>query len=210
MRYLLAGCGYDRARRLDPMPLLGVTSGVSTRGFTDGELFTLDENLSCAPDLLASLDVPPAITRWFIAQRTERCAALMNEDAPTRELQDNLFDEIHAYEVLEHLGTQGDAQSFFATFLPFWHALRPDGFLCGTVPSVHSEWAWGDPGHRRVITAGSLRFLDRELEIRPPSSDYRAANGCDFKLRWQYDNGENLAFVLQAVKPARPPREISR
>ena len=38
--------------------------------------------------------------------------------------KDQEFDEIHAYEVLEHLGQQGDYKLFFAQFSEFWR-LRP-------------------------------------------------------------------------------------
>jgi predicted SAM-dependent methyltransferase len=65
--------------------------------------------------------------------------------------QDNTFTEIHAYEVLEHTGRQGDWQFFFDQFYQFWRLLKPDGYLIGTVPMWDSPWAWGDPQHTRVI-----------------------------------------------------------
>jgi SAM-dependent methyltransferase len=74
---------------------------------------------------------------------------------------DNTFDEIHAYEILEHLGSQGDYKFFFKQFEEFWRILKPNGIFVGLVPGPKSPWVWGDPGHRRVITPEQLLFLDR-------------------------------------------------
>lgn len=201
-RYLLIGCGRARDRRIDPLAgdAAAGSTGALRRNFTDGELYTLDANRECEPDLVADLDT---YIRWPLeVVRTNRALELVNSRDGC--LCDDLFDEVHAYEVLEHLGRQGEIESFFGSFEPIWHVLKPNGFLCGTVPSVHNlQWLLGDPGHRRVITAGTLSFLDRTHPVTPPSSDYRAVNPCDFRLCSSFDNGVNLAFVLQAVKPAR-------
>src|SRR3546814_6014455 len=72
-----------------------------------------------------------------------------------------LFDEVHAYEVLEHLGSQGDFRSFFAHFGEIYRALKDGGILFATVPAWDSVWAWADPSHRRVIAPETLVFLDQ-------------------------------------------------
>ena len=46
---------------------------------------------------------------------------------------DNFFDEIHAYEVLEHTGAQGDYKLFFHQFTRFWEVLKPDGLFLATI-----------------------------------------------------------------------------
>ena len=71
------------------------------------------------------------------------------------------FDEIHAYEVLEHVGRQGDWRVFFAQFNEFWRILKPGGHLAATCPSWHSPWAWGDPSHTRVLQKENLVFLNQ-------------------------------------------------
>lgn len=119
---------------------------------------------------------------------------------------DDQFDEIHAYEVLEHTGQQGDWRFFFAQFSEFWRMLKPDGLLCATCPSVASRWAWGDPGHTRVIQPETLIFLQQPQYAQvgiTSLTDYRAIYQADYDLAFSDDNGENFKFVLRAIKPSR-------
>lgn len=116
------------------------------------------------------------------------------------------FGGIHAYEVLEHLGRQGDAVAFFAEFHEYWRILRKDGLLIATVPSHLSPWAWGDPSHTRIITEGTLMFLDQTQYAqvgRTPMSDFRPIWAGDFETVWCGTEADQLAFILRAIKPAR-------
>lgn len=116
----------------------------------------------------------------------------------------NSFDEIHAYEVLEHIGDQGDWRKFFEQFSEFWRILRPGGFLMATVPSLTSPWLWSDPSHRRVIAPGTLTFLNQEryekFVGKCPMSDFRFYYKADFKTVWMKDDKETFQFVLEARK----------
>jgi SAM-dependent methyltransferase len=120
---------------------------------------------------------------------------------------DDYFDEIHAYEVLEHTGVQGNVKFFFKQFHELWRMLKPDGYLAATVPAWNSVWAWGDPSHRRIINGGSLTFLDRDKYKqlgRTPMSDFRKLWKGDFiALMAEEREPEQFIFVLQAIKPAR-------
>lgn len=125
---------------------------------------------------------------------------------------DNAFDEIHAYEILEHTGTQGDFRFFFQQFADFWRILKPGGFLMASVPMWDSPWAWGDPSHTRVITKGSLVFLnqqeyvnqiDKPIGKRTSMTDFRRWYQADFECVGGSENEHQFQFVLQAVKPSR-------
>lgn len=86
------------------------------------------------------------------------------------------FDEIHAYEVLEHTGSQGDFRFFFEQWNEFHRILRPGGYFCGSVPREDSIWAWGDPGHKRVLPESIFNFLAEEYYDQlgeTPCADYR-------------------------------------
>jgi SAM-dependent methyltransferase len=119
------------------------------------------------------------------------------------------FDEIHAYEVLEHTGAQGDYKFFFAQFAEFWRILKPGGVLIGTCPSRLSPWAWGDPSHTRVIQPEHFIFLDQTQYIaqvgKTAMSDFRWIFKDDFSVVHTKDDGQLLQFALRAVKPSRIP-----
>ena len=145
-------------------------------------LVTLDNNADLKPDVLHDLNVRPLP---------------FDKDS---------FDEIHAYEVLEHIGRQGDYSGFFAEFMEYWHILKPNGLLVATVPRWDRIWAWSDPGHTRVITDGTLTFLRQPEYTKPdrgPMTDYRHIYTGDFEPVHVNYTDLHFEFALQAVKPAR-------
>jgi SAM-dependent methyltransferase len=116
---------------------------------------------------------------------------------------DNQFDEVHAYECLEHVGRQGDWQFFFSQFYDFWRILKPNGYLCGTVPMWDSPWAWSDPGHTRVISRNSFIFLNQDEYAQlgeTNMTDYRPWWKGNFKTIAVEETEHRMGFVLQAIK----------
>ncbi len=117
------------------------------------------------------------------------------------------FDEIHAYEVLEHTGRQGDYAFFFAQFAELWRILKPNGMLIGTCPLPSSVWAWGDPSHTRVVQKEQFIFLDQSQYTRQVGhtamSDFRYIYRADFHTEFALERDDLLQFVLRAVKPSR-------
>lgn len=117
------------------------------------------------------------------------------------------FDEIHAYEVLEHIGTLGDWRGLLQEFEEYWRILKPGGHLFATVPSWKSMGAFGDPGHTRVISAMTIAFLSQaEYEKQvgvTPMADYRSGYRGDFDAMLIDDDGESFRFILRAAKPSR-------
>ena len=146
------------------------------------KLVTLDFNGDHNPDVVHDLNVFP----WPFA--------------------DNTFDEVHAYEVMEHLVQQGDFKRFFQDFSEIWRVLKPGGLFCGTSPAWNSPWAWGDPGHTRIISRECLIYLD-QMEYsqigRTPMTDYRFCYSADLEcVASEIENGTYL-YGLKAHKPAR-------
>jgi SAM-dependent methyltransferase len=120
---------------------------------------------------------------------------------------DDTFDEIHAYEVLEHLGTQGDWRAWFGEWSEWWRILKPGGVIVGTSPSWDNVWAWGDPGHTRVMTTEAFTYLSQAEYTKQigvtAMTDYRFVFRGDFDLVYANTHEGTLQFGLQAVKPSR-------
>lgn len=143
-------------------------------------LITLDINPSTNPDVVWDLNDLP----W--------------------PFEDDQFDEIHAYEVLEHFGQQGDWKAFFAHFEEIWRILKPGGHLMASTPAWDKVWAWSDPGHTRVISEGTLTFLAQEAyetaDDKTPLTDYRNYYKGDFECLGLQEEAASLYFVLEAKK----------
>ena len=147
------------------------------------ELVTLDINPDCKPDVVWDLNQLPL------------------------PFADNTFDEIHASQVMEHVGRQGDWHFWLDQFSDFWRILKPDGMFFVDCPHYASPWCWGDPGHSRVITLESLIFLDQTEYAKQVGvthmTDYRPYYRADFRCLFAETVGGEIRFVVQAVKPAR-------
>lgn len=145
-----------------------------------GDLVKLDSDPTTGADVVHDLDILPY------------------------PFKDNEFDEMFAFETLEHCGAQGDWRFFFRQFDEFWRILKPDGLLFATVPSAQSVWVWADPGHRRLITANTLQFLCRswypDALAKTMASDYRTAFVGDWSIIAGHDNNDQLKFVMRALK----------
>ena len=160
--------------------------------------------------LKAANAAPDAEINWTTLDmdRSKKPHILLDlEDIDTGEgriKRDNeTFDEIHAYEVLEHFGHQGDFRGFFRMFRELWRLLKPKGLLIGTSPASTSPWAWGDPGHTRVISPEALSFLRYEHYAQlgtTPSSDYREyVSPCWWKFVHNEIKGHTFTFALEKV-----------
>ena len=136
-------------------------------GLTAGwkKLVTLDLNPDGSPDVLCDLE---------------------QIELP---FKDSTFDELHAYEVLEHVGRQGDWRFFFRQFDEFARVLKPGGLFVATSPSARTpasyNWVWGDPGHTRYMGFEVYTFLQRSEYKKQlgktPMTDYQRY----FKSDWQ-------------------------
>ena len=129
---------------------------------------------------------------------------------------DNTFDEIHAYEVLEHLGRQGDWRAFFDQFTEFWRILKPDGCFFGTTPEPGTGGVWADPGHCREVSKGTLLYLQQRTYdnmlpglpwtlISGEVTDYRFYYKVDFVILEAVYWETTFRFVLKALKEGSTP-----
>lgn len=147
------------------------------------DLTTIDHDPNCGADVVHDLESLP----W--------------------PFEDNTFDGCHAYEVLEHLGKQGDYKAFFAHFGEIYRVLKHGGVIMATVPAWDDVWAWADPSHTRIIAPQTLVFLDQEQYTKQIGKTAMT----DFRWLWKGDFEPIAAevvegcfkFALKAHKPAR-------
>jgi len=119
---------------------------------------------------------------------------------------DNSFDSVSAFEVMEHVGQQGDWAFFFAQWSDIWRILKPNGRFFGTSPRWDSPWAWGDPGHTRIISEACLSFLNQPNYAQvgvTPMTDYRFCYKADFDVINVSSDAGQFAYALRAIKPSR-------
>jgi len=171
-QYLILGCGNSLDKRLRLSP------GSPEKEF-DGEVTTVDYTTEVNPDILTNLS-----------------------DLPYDWADDESFDEIHAYGILEHCGTQGDADFFFGQFNELHRILRPDGLILITVPRWDTACAFGVPDHRRVMPACLFAFLEEKYYDnlgKPGFGDYRHFLKGYWEVVCGAESGELLNIVLRKV-----------
>lgn len=155
-RSLLLGCGNSRAKKM--------YTGKDDEHWV-GELTTLDMDPNCGADIVRELDGV-----WFAGKLP---------------FPDEHFDEIGAYDALEHWGTQGDWRGYFAEFAEYHRILKPNGRMGIIVPCGLDAFA--DPGHKRFFSTNHFHFLSRSwyaevLAQGMAVTDYRWAFDYDFKI----------------------------
>ncbi len=190
---LLLGCGNNWDKKIAPVidvAIKQVRDNPSMRELSEdvqklprewsGELITLDSDDYCKPHVLHDLNQLPY------------------------PFEDDTFDEIHAYEVLEHCGTQGDFRFFFDQFTELHRIMKSGGWLVASCPAWDGIWAWSDPGHTRLISQGSLTFLSQqqyEDQVgKTPMTDYRFCYEADFSTEFICETPEQMWFILRAIK----------
>jgi hypothetical protein len=118
-----------------------------------GQLVTLDMGDNCGADVVWDLNVRPL------------------------PFADGEFVELAAYDVLEHVGRQGDWKGWFDEMAEY-HRILVAGGTFGVIVPVNED-AFADPGHTRFFQQNYFGFLTREFY------DNNLANGAQVTdYRW--------------------------
>ena len=136
----------------------------------------------------------------------DNCGADVVWDLDTRPLpfNDEEFDEIAAYDVLEHVGRQGDWRGYFDEMAEYHRLLKPGGVF-GIIVPIGAD-AFADPGHTRFFGANHFMFLDQgfyetALAEGKQIADYRFYWKLQFDiLHLEHQGGHHILCLLR--KPA--------
>jgi len=115
--------------------------------------------------------------------------------------EDETFDELAAYDVLEHLGTLGDWKGYFDEMAEYHRILKKGGTFGIIVPI--GEEAFSDPGHTRVFHANHFGFLNQKFyaenqALKSPATDYTWYWKLNFEtIHYHNHEGKHLSVVLQ-------------
>lgn len=181
-RSLLIGCGNSRLKKV---------YYAENEDWT-GRLTTLDMDPDCGADVIFDMSVLSGLD--------------MNrgEAYPGFPWDNNTFDEIGAYDVLEHFGKQGDWRGWFNEMAEFHRILKPGG-LFGIIVPIGQD-ALADPGHTRFIHANyfgflSQKFYEENLAKGAQVTDYRWYYKKNFEILYCEKQGDHhLSVILR--KPA--------
>jgi len=142
-----------------------------------GALTTLDMNPQCGADVVWDMENLP-----------------LPFDAET-------FDEIGAYNCMEHWGRQGDWRGWFAEMAEYHRILKPNGTMGIVVPI--GDDALADPGHTRMFHANYFGFLnqafyDRNEVAKSCFTDYRWYWKLNFAILYlEAQGGHHLGVILR-------------
>ena len=125
---------------------------------------------------------------------------VMEYDGGALPFDDDTFDEIHAYDSLEHWGTQGDWKGYFDEFAEYHRILKDKGKMYIIVPNTTDLFT--DPGHRRFFSQNHFfmlmqDFYDQCKETNTPCTDYRFYWKKNFRVAVMRSSDHHFAVILE-------------
>ncbi len=143
-----------------------------------GELVTVDMDPDCGASLLWDLEKRPL------------------------PFDDGTFAEIHAYDVLEHVGRQGDWRDFFDQFAEYWRLLVPGGLMGILVPCGSDMLV--DPGHSRFYHSKHFHMLSQGWYAK----NFVEFNGSGGDYRWYWKRNFEIVHLGHMAEPDSEPHHI--
>lgn len=143
-----------------------------------GQLVTIDMNPDCGADRILDMSI--------------YCTNMPFADAE--------FDELAAYDTLEHWGRQGDWRGWFQEMAEYHRILKPGGRF-GIIVPVGSD-ALADPGHTRFFSKSYFYFLNQKwyeegLAQGLQITDYRWFWKLHFEIEHLEESEHHIAALLR-------------
>ncbi len=134
------------------------------------------------------LPTPEWVGELVTVDMDPNCGATLLWDLEKRPLpfDDETFAEIHAYDVLEHIGRQGDWRDFFDQFTEYWRLLIPGGIM-GIIVPIGSDLLV-DPGHSRFYHAKHFHMLSQDWY----EQNFTDCGGAGGDYRWYWKRNFNV------------------
>lgn len=106
--------------------------------------------------------------------------------------EDESFDEIGAYDSLEHWGAQGDWKAWFSEMAEYHRILKPGGTMGILVPIGGDALA--DPGHTRFFGKNHFGFLSQAFYKKNEE-----AGTCFTDYRWFWKLNFDILFIEEST-----------
>lgn len=151
-----------------------ITAG-EPRDFKDYDLITIDMDPDCNPTIVGELP-----------------QSLPKDWGP-------VFDEIHAYDSLEHWGTQGDWKGWLDEMGIYHDLLKPGGRFFCVIPVGEDRFT--DPGHTRFMGSNWFNILCNDYyEERAAKDPTRKTAQGDYRWYWK-KNFQRIAMEFVGDPP---------
>jgi predicted SAM-dependent methyltransferase len=156
----------------------------------DKKVFQAD-NPGWAGELI-TIDMSPDVGATYVRD--------MSVYAGHLQFDSNSFDEIGAYDSLEHWGAQGDWKAWFSEMAEYHRILKPSGTMGIIVPVGRDALA--DPGHTRFFGQNHFCFLNQAFyqknqDAGTAFTDYRWFWKLNFDILFMEESSHHLAVLLQ-------------
>ena len=134
------------------------------------------------------------INEWInhdIKKHRDEIEMVFDLDKVPWPLENNLFDRVKAFDVLEHLN------NVIGFMDEVWRILKPNGIFNCKVCGYKNENFWVDPTHKHAFAPKSMDYFDPDTEIGKIYSYYTDKKWEILKFR---ESKNNYYWKLKPIK----------
>lgn len=114
---------------------------------------------------------------------------LCDIDSEPLPFEDNTFDGVKAFHILEH------CHNLVSVMEEIWRVSKSNALVNIEVPSEKSVWAWGDPTHCRCFNKNTFYFFVKGHFKNGSEYNFK----CDFRIEQIHDE-DSIRVLYRVVK----------